>query len=301
MNFLRKQWKWIVGVGCGLSLLVGGMLWLAASFLSNLATFVPPSARPNLHPQRLGLICEDVEIQSGDGKRISAWWLPAGKKSAPPIIVLHGLGASKSHMIDYILFAQKEGYPVLAIDFRGHGGSEPSMTSIGFYESQDVLAGVKFVQERGAGDPVLWGTSMGAVSALLAAEKDGSVAGVIADVPFDTYRNTIRHHAKLMYGVTEFPLIWMAFPMIERRLNFSLDEVDCLRAASKIHAPMLVLAGEKDVRMDPAMVRTIYEAAAGPKDFWIVPGEGHENRTFQDSFQKKIRAFLARIRSSKKS
>ena len=204
-------------------------------------------------------------------------------------------------MIDYILFAQKEGYPVLAIDFRGHGGSEPSMTSIGFYESQDVLAGVKFVQERGAGDPVLWGTSMGAVSALLAAERDDSGAGVIADAPFDTYRNTIRHHAKLMYGITEFPLIWMAFPMIERRLNFSLDEVDSLRAAAKIQAPILVLAGEKDVRMDPAMVRTIYEVAAGPKEFWIIPGEGHENRTFQDSFQEKIRAFLARIERSRKS
>jgi uncharacterized protein len=93
----------------------------------------------------------------------------------------------------------------------------------------------------------------------------------------------------------------MAFPMIERRLNFSLDEVDSLRAAAKIQAPILVLAGEKDVRMDPAMVRTIYEVAAGPKEFWIIPGEGHENRTFQDSFQEKIRAFLARIERSRKS
>ena len=301
MNFVGFRAKSILAWLGVLGALVVGLFWLAASFLSNLATFVPPSARPSLHPQRLGLICEDVEIRSGDGKRISAWWLPAGKKGAPPVIVLHGLGASKSHMIDYILFAQKEGYPVLAIDFRGHGGSEPSMTSIGFYESQDVLAGVKFVQERGAGDPVLWGTSMGAVSALLAAEKDESVVGVIADVPFDTYRNTIRHHAKLMYGITEFPLIWMAFPMIERRLNFSLDEVDSLRAAAKIQAPMLVLAAEKDGRMDPAMVRTVYEAAAGPKEFWIIPDEGHENRTFQDSFQEKIRAFLARIQSSRKS
>ena len=301
MNFLRKQWKWLVGVGGGLSLLVGGMLWLAAGFLATLATMIPPSARPAMHPTRLGLVCQNVELTSEDGKKISAWWLPNGRKGRPPLLILHGLGASKAHMMDYILFAQKEGYPVLAIDFRGHGGSEPSMTSIGFYESQDVLAGVKFVQERGAGDPVLWGTSMGAVSALLAAEKDESVAGVIADVPFDTYRNTIRHHAKLMYGITEFPLIWMAFPMIEGRLNFSLDEVDSLRAAAKIQAPMLVLAAEKDGRMDPAMVRTVYEAAGGPKEFWVIPGEGHENRTFQDSFQEKIRTFLARIQSSRKS
>ena len=142
---------------------------------------------------------------------------------------------------------------------------------------------------------------MGAVSALLAGERDGSIAGLIADAPFDTYQNTICHHAKLMYGITEFPLIWMAFPMIERRLNFSLDEVDSLRAAAKIQAPMLVLAAEKDGRMEPAMVRTVYEAAGGPKEFWVIPGEGHENRTFQDSFQEKIRTFLARIRSSKKS
>jgi pimeloyl-ACP methyl ester carboxylesterase len=199
-------------------------------------------------------------------------------------------------MIDYILFAQREGNPVLAIDFRGHGDSDPSLTSIGFYESEDVLAGMKFVRERGAGDPVLWGTSMGAVSALLAAEKDGSVAGVIADAPFDTYRNTILHHAKLMYGIREFPLIFLACPMIEERAHFRMDDVNSLRAAAKIHAPMLVLAGGKDERMEPAMVKTIYDAAAGPKEFWIIPEEGHENRKFGKEFREKIQAFLAKVK-----
>ena len=301
MDFWRKQWKWIVGVGGGLSLLVGGMLWLAAGFLATLATMIPPSARPAMHPTRLGLICQNVELTSDDGKKISAWWLPNGRKGKPPVLILHGLGASKAHMMDYILFAQKEGYPVMAIDFRGHGESEASLTSIGFHESRDVEAGMRYIRGTGSGDPVLWGTSMGAVSALLAAERDGSVAGLIADAPFDTYRNTICHHAKLMYGIPEFPLIVLACPMIEERAHFRMDDVNSLRAAAKIHAPMLVLAGEKDVRMDSAVVRTVYEAAGGPKEFWVIPGEGHENRTFQDSFQEKIRTFLARIRSSRKS
>jgi pimeloyl-ACP methyl ester carboxylesterase len=204
-------------------------------------------------------------------------------------------------MMDYILFAQREGYPVMAIDFRGHGESEASLTSIGFHESRDVEAGMRYIRGTGSGDPVLWGTSMGAVSALLAAERDGSVAGLIADAPFDTYRKTICHHAKLMYGIPEFPLIVLACPMIEERAHFRMDDVNSLRAAAKIHAPMLVLAGEKDVRMDSAVVRTVYEAAGGPKEFWVIPGEGHENRTFQDSFQEKIRTFLVRIRSNQKS
>lgn len=244
----------------------------------------------------MGLVCEEVELRTDDGLRLSAWWMPNGKPNRPPVVILHGLGASKAHMIDYILLAQEQGNPALAIDFRGHGDSDPSLTSIGFYESRDALAAMQFVRERGAGDPVLWGTSMGAVSALLAAARDGAAAGVIADAPFDTYRNTVLHHARLFYGLSEFPLITLAMPMIESRVRFRVNDVDCLRAAEQIRAPMLVMAGEQDVRMPPAMVRTIYERAGGPKEFWIIPGEGHENRNFGREFRDKIAGFLGKIR-----
>jgi fermentation-respiration switch protein FrsA (DUF1100 family) len=58
---------------------------------------------------------------------------------------------------------------------------------------------------------------------------------------------------------------------------------------------MLVLAGELDERMPAAMVHSIYDRAAGPKDFWIIPGEGHENRKFAEPFRDKIAEFLKRI------
>jgi len=80
--------------------------------------------------------------------------------------------------------------------------------------------------------------------------------------------------------------------MIESRVRFRVDDVDCLRAAEQIQAPMLLLAGEEDVRMPPAMVRSIYERAAGPKEFWVIPGEGHENRNFGQEFREKISQFF---------
>ena len=298
MGFLKKHGKAIVTAAGMLGLVVVGLILLAASFLADLATKIPPTARPSLNPARMGLVCEEVEIQTEDGFRLTAWWMPKGKPERAPVVILHGLGASKAHMIDYILLAQEQGNPTLAIDFRGHGGSDPSLTSIGFYESRDAEAAMEFVRTRGAGDPVLWGTSMGAVSALLAAARDGSAAGVIADAPFDTYRNTVLHHAKLFYGLSEFPLITLAMPMIESRARFRVDEVDCLRAAEQIRSPMLVLAGEEDVRMPPEMVKTIYDRAVGPKEFWVIPGEGHENRGFGQEFREKIGKFLGKIRLS---
>ena len=296
MNFFHRYAKTALTIVGVLGAVVAGLILLAASFLADLATKIPPTARPSLNPARMGIVCEDVQFKTEDGVRLSAWWMPNGKPGQAPVVILHGLGASKAHMIDYILFAQEQGNPTLAIDFRGHGDSDPSLTSIGFYESRDASAAMRFVRERGAGDPVLWGTSMGAVSALLAAARDGSAAGVIADAPFDTYRNTVLHHAKLMYGLSEYPLVALAFPMIENRARFRIADVDCLRAAGQIHAPMLVLAGEEDQRMPPAMVRTIYERAAGPKDFWVIPGEGHENRNFGQEFRDKIGQFLGKIR-----
>jgi len=297
MNFFGRFGKAIFTILGVLGGVVLGLVLLAASFLADLATKIPPTARPSLNPARMGLACEEVEIRTEDGFRLTAWWMPTGKPARSPVVILHGFGASKAHMIDYILFAQEQGNPTLAIDFRGHGGSDPSLTSIGFYESRDAAAAMQFVRERGAGDPVLWGTSMGAVSALLAAAKDGSAAGVIADAPFDTYRNTVLHHAQLMYGLSEYPFLVLAFPMIESRARFRIADVDCLRAAEQIQAPMLVLAGEEDVRMPPAMVRTIYERAAGPKEFWIIPGEGHENRGFGQEFREKIGQFLGKVRA----
>ena len=298
MGFFKKHGKAILaGVGV-LGLVVAGLVLLAASFLADLATKIPPTARPSLNPARIGLVCEDVELKTDDGLRLSAWWMPNGKPDRPPVVVLHGLGASKAHMIDYILFAQQQGNPTLAIDFRGHGDSDPSLTSIGFYESHDAMAAMKFVRSRGAGNPVLWGTSMGAVSALLAAARDGSAAGVIADAPFDTYRNTVLHHAKLMYGLSEYPFVAIAFPMIEQRARFRIDDVDCLRAAGEVRAPLLVLAAEKDTRMPIPVVRSVYDRAAGPKEFWVIPGEGHENRGFGVDFRKRISEFLGKLKKS---
>ena len=296
MSFIQRLAKPVLTALGLLGIVVVGLVLLAASFLADLATKIPPTARPSLNPARMGLVCEEVEIRTEDGFRLTAWWMPNGKPERAPVVILHGLGASKAHMIDYILFAQEQGNPTLAIDFRGHGGSDPSLTSIGYFESRDAEAAMRFVRDQGAGDPVLWGTSMGAVSALLAAARDGSAAGIIADAPFDTYRNTVLHHARLFYGLSEFPLITLAMPMIESRVGFRVDKVDCLRAAEQIRVPMLLLAGEEDARMPPAMVRTIYERAAGPKEFWIIPGEGHENRNFGQEFRDKIAGFLGKMR-----
>ena len=88
---------------------------------------------------------EVVNIKlSDDNIALNSWWLDAQNNNGPTVLVLHGLGSGK-HSPDMLLTAgmlYKNGFNVLAIDFRDHGEStcEDGFHSAGQKESDDVVA-----------------------------------------------------------------------------------------------------------------------------------------------------------------
>jgi alpha-beta hydrolase superfamily lysophospholipase len=267
--------------------------WLVATILADFAATVPPVSHPSISPATLGLSSETVSLAAGtEGPALAAWWIPRPESQRPAVIIIHGLGASKEHMIDYILLAHQNGHPVLAIDLRGHGDSAPSRTSLGWYESRDLLRWIRHLESRGHSRPVLWGTSLGAVTALLAAADDPHVGGVIADAPFDNLRHTLAIHGKLMFHLPEFPFTPLTVWRLQQMLDFRADDVDAVRAAARLKAPLLVLAAEHDVRMPLSIVRTVFDAAPEPKTWWMIPGADHETRKFTPDFREAVGRFL---------
>lgn len=291
----RFTWRhWILFSIGGLGLAGSLAVWVISGLLTNIAVTVPPSARPSFQPALLNIPSESVRFHALDGHPLAGLWIEATRAEAPTVIILHGFGASKEHMLNYLLLARKIGAAALAIDFRGHGDSAPANVSYGFYEQNDALAALALARSRRPAAPtLLWGTSMGAVTALHAAARhpDG-LAGVIADAPFDTLRHTLVHHARLMFGLGEFPLLWATFPRIEARAGYRLDDVNCWTALEKITVPILFIAAENDRRMTPDLVRSLHGAYAGPKSFYVIPGTGHEFRPFEPAFQEAVTTFI---------
>ena len=274
--------------------LIAGILNLLTGLLAHMASEVPPSARPAVSPSMLGLAYEPVHLQTEDNVHIEGWWFPKGSDNGKPVVlVLHGFGAAKEHMINYILLAQQHGYPAMVIDFRGHGGSDPSLASFGYHERKDVFTALKFLADHNQKQVCLWGTSMGAVTALLtASEHPTQLCGVIADAPFDTLHNTIVDHARLFYGLPEFPLLTLAFLRIERMGHYKIRYVDTTLAIPKIHVPVFFLAAAGDKRMPVALVKSLFDSANEPKKWYVIPGTGHEFRPFEAEYQKQICDFL---------
>lgn len=110
--------------------------------------------------------------------RTHAWSSPG----RPRTLLLHSL-AAHGHWWDWVAPGLAERFDVLALDFRGHGGSDRAAGgAYGFNDYAGDL--VAALDGLGGAPPVVIGHSMGGyVSAWLAARHPGRVAGVvIADI-----------------------------------------------------------------------------------------------------------------------
>ncbi|MGE5553438.1 MAG: alpha/beta fold hydrolase [Betaproteobacteria bacterium] len=94
---------------------------------------------------------------------------PAGAALAPPVLLLHGLGASTAVWLKTAPELARAGFTVYALDFPGFGGSEVPQTKISVLDLPGYVAA--FLRELGVGRVSVVGNSMGGyVAWLLAAD-----------------------------------------------------------------------------------------------------------------------------------
>ena len=92
---------------------------------------------------------------------------------------------------------------LFCFDFAGCGLSEGEYISLGWFERDDVAMIVEHLREcRRISTIALWGRSMGAVTALLHADRDPSIAAIILDSPFSDLSKLVN---ELAYRYTKLP------------------------------------------------------------------------------------------------
>lgn len=98
----------------------------------------------------------------------------------PCVIYLHGNASSRIEGIPAVRLLLPEDITVVTLDFAGSGKSEGEYISLGWYERDDVETVVEYLRNTDKTSTIgLWGRSMGAVTALLHADRDPSIAGIV--------------------------------------------------------------------------------------------------------------------------
>jgi uncharacterized protein len=249
-----------------------------------------PSRDRVLDPRRLGRPVQDVELETEDGVRLHAYFLPAGpagagsaaaasREAGRALLFLHGNAGEASSRLPNAAALADLGADVLLLDYRGYGQSAGAPSERGVYA--DARAGLAWlVRERGHPQRrvVVFGRSLGGAVAVDLA-RGRALAGLVLESTF----SSIADLARSIVGLPLPRVLANPFP--------SDRKIVALRA------PVLFLHGDRDRVVPIRYGRALFEAAPQPKRFEVISGAGHDDTVLVGGapYLERIRRFLDEV------
>lgn len=227
----------------------------------------------------------DFNAASGSGGdhpvRLHGLWLPADESDAasktPVLLYLHGARYNVTGSAPRMRRMQELGFSVLGIDYRGFGRSTyelPSETSA--YE--DARAAWDWLAKKYPDRPrYIFGHSLGGPIAINLATEVADESGTIVESTFTSIADVV---STSQWG-------WMPVSLL------ITQRFEAVRKVGKIGSPLLVVHGGEDRLILPDLGRKLYDAAAQPKLFLLVPGGSHHDTNLVG--QPQYRQALAQL------
>eukprot|EP01133_Synstelium_polycarpum_P010917 gene10917-12722_t len=172
---------------------------------------------------------------------------------------------------------------VLSFDFSGSGLSGGDYVSLGYYEKEDIATIVSHLRETGKTSTIgLWGRSMGAVTSILYAKEDPTIAGMVLDSPFSSLvkvaeelvLSTVQKMPKLMISLG----IKMIRGSIKKRAHFDIKELDITPITENVFIPALFAHGKEDTFVKPHHSEKLFEKYSGDKNRLVLDGDHNSDR-----------------------
>lgn len=213
-------------------------------------------------------------------------WLPKqenvnGVTEFPCVIYLHGNSSCRVEALSVLRTCLASGMTVVAFDCAGCGQSDGDYISLGYYEREDLKAVVEYLRSSTKVSTIgLWGRSMGAATALLHADRDPTIAGIVVDSAFTNLEQLVQEIVergrKEGYTIPGFAVkIVMRFirSSVQKRANFDIKCLSPIEHASISFVPALFIAAKGDEFIAPHHSDQIYAQYAGDKNIVKVKGD----------------------------
>ena len=199
-----------------------------------------------------------VHIRTEDGQRIVGWWKHPPTADSGVVLYLRGTPGTLSDYAPYVMSdLGNAGLGVLAIDYRGFGGSTGSPSEAGI--RLDAQAAFDFIRHEAPRSKIaVFGQSFGSGPAVTLA-ADRPVAGLLLVAPYASILRLFETR-----GPPILPYRWLL-----------ADQYNSVTTIGRVTAPVMILHGTDDQTIPIDEARRLLDAARQPKQMIEVTGASH--------------------------
>jgi alpha-beta hydrolase superfamily lysophospholipase len=251
-------------------------------------------------PSRYGLHYEAADFTStSDGLLLKGWFMDAphtpGQSARGTIVLLHGHDSTKDNyiMMELARALIQHGYNVFSFDFRGHGESAGEIGSLGEFERRDVAGALAYLRTRGINVVGVVGYSMGAATALLAAQDHPEMRAIVSDSSFARLITIVEQEGARANTLAPF---FNPGVILMGRLLYGIDLLQNepkSAVASLGDRPLLLIHSTGDNLILPSAAYELQAAGSvNPNlQLWVAEGKGHVS-AFADNRDEYIKRVI---------
>ena len=211
----------------------------------------------------------DVQITSGNGSRVAAWWIPSRNGAA--VVLAHGSNGSRMDVAAEAAALEAKGFGALLFDWPGNGDSEGSVN----YGAPELLAlrsAVSFVESQPDVDPKRiggLGLSVGAALVAVGAAHDPCLRALAIIGAFTDSEAQTRYEYRRFGALGALGPLWVDRYFMQEPLR-PMDAAPALAGRA-----VLYITGADDPVIPVEMARALRDASGPRAELWIVPGGTH--------------------------
>jgi pimeloyl-ACP methyl ester carboxylesterase len=249
-----------------LAILLVGLFIISAVFVYKISR--PDVVLESVSPSHYLLPSLEISAPGADGEMIDGWWIP-GLKGAPGIILAPGYGMNRSDALSLAVGLHNNGFNLFIFDQRGSADSPREVSTLGLYETEDMLSAVRLLRNRPEINPErigIWGVDIGALAALKAAAQFTEIRAIAADSAFQSPDDFLSYRIEEEYGINNRLLefgCFQVFRLFHLRGSLSAGEELPLQALSDRN--ILFIKGENRKRLG-SLTTDIYDALKPQKE-----------------------------------
>lgn len=221
------------------------------------------------------------EIESVRGYRLKGYFFEAEEKSDVYVFMSHGYRSCGLNEFNRMAeFYHDLGCNLLIVDHQAHGDSEGKYIGFGYYEYQDGLRWLDFLNEKFGNDIqiILTGVSMGSATVMMMSGSPclpDNVKFTVADCGYTTAYDEFVHDLG-MAKIPPRPILDGADFFNKLIGGYHFKDADALSAVKRAKIPMLFIHGSADWFVPTRMGKELYLASSAPdKELVIIEGAEH--------------------------